>query len=99
MSLYPTKTRVALLEHAVIRAVRRVHSADPAVVGSYDEDTHDDRKVTSRCAELEAAGWIWLDSKQWSLVDLVTGEAQRVSYWDLTDLGHQILEDRPGSTA
>lgn len=78
MSLYPTKTRLALLA--------AVDAAD--VIEGLTEDTDGDtwllaqppyehRRVTARVLEAQGAGWVTLHD------DGVT--------WRLTDLGRQVL--------
>ncbi len=60
--LYPTKTRVALLEHVETGRVFR------DVIG--DDYISADRKVNARIVEVERAGWVQLDKTDtWRLTD------------------------------
>lgn len=88
-TLYLTPSRRALLEHVVLRAVRRVYLADGR---SVDEDTHSERKVTGVVRDAEITGWVYLEAKRWHTADLVTATAFDVAYWALTDAGQAALD-------
>lgn len=85
---YPTKTRMRLLAHVDMTAVRRETYPSGTTA---DVDTREDLTVTSRIAELEAAGWVFLIAKRWETFEAVSNLKTTVQYWSLTDDGRDVL--------
>ena len=84
-NLYPTKTRLALLQAIVDGEVVTGIGPRSARIDIYQVDPqppHESTKVTSRVHELARAGWIRLDD-----IDTPT----------ITDLGCVVLDARRGS--
>lgn len=85
--LFPTKTRLALLQavadEAVYQSRRFPYESDECVLGSI-AGTHRWMRVTSRCKEAHQAGWIELEPE-----DMAGRWSRR---WLLTDAGRAVLE-------
>jgi hypothetical protein len=86
--LYLTPTRRRLLQHVEKQAVRREYYGDYM---SADVDARENLTVTARIADAEAAGWVHLETRAWTTVDVVTGASAEVRYWALTDEGRAVL--------
>lgn len=92
MSLYPTKTRLALLADVADGRVYGRYVAASTAFDSYslrEDGRGPGSKVTSRMVELEQAGWVR------------RGTAQSTSYfsrrpWCLTDAGRAVLAGGSG---
>jgi hypothetical protein len=85
--LYPTKTRLALLRDVAGEHITRNYFAD----GERDTDGDGD-KVTARIAEAEKAGWVHLDDKVWTTINVFDGGWWTLRYWRLTDAGRALLD-------
>jgi DNA-binding transcriptional regulator PaaX len=66
-SLYPTKTRLALLQAVADNDVWKIADGDTI---DLIEGGHSERRVTAAIAEMERAGWVALhDVGRWELTD------------------------------
>lgn len=95
MSLYPTKTRLALLQAVADGAVER----DGLGLDLWDDIDRQPRtiRVTARITELEYAGWVRLTTA------LRSRSGERLpQLWELTTTGRDILHgygDSPAATS
>lgn len=82
--LYPTPTRLALLERTEREKVRREY--DTTTDTWIDADTYAGRTVTAVMADMERAGWVELEPTRFA-----TGTVgYEVAYWRLTDAGRAV---------
>lgn len=77
MSLYPTKTRLALLVEVDTGRVFRDVLGDDYIAG--------ERKVNSRIAELFGEDWVELENPP-------AGNLAALPHWRLTDAGRAVLD-------
>lgn len=90
--LYPTPTRVDLLDEVAAEHVYRYDGHDYV-----EADGQRFRKVTAALAEMERAGWVVVNGGRWDLT--AAGEAVRDAYRRNEAVAKDILDDVRGGAS